>query len=116
MTTQQLGLPGVPGPEPRPPLFGGSTYVPERDAQRLGTQLAAVRQILLQGDWWRLGDLTDAVASLTGCMASQTGVSARVRDLRKHRFGGYQVEKRALGRGVWLYHLVSPDTSQGATS
>ena len=39
------------------------------------------------------------------CAASEASVSARLRDLRKPRFGGHTVERRRRTQSVWEYRL-----------
>ncbi len=80
----------------------GSTYSAPLDAIRLGRQLAAVLSALRRGGWWTLAELV-AIAG-----GSEAGVSARLRDLRKPKFGGHQVDRRRRGdptSGVWEYAL-----------
>lgn len=85
--------------------FGG--YVHPDDVARLETQLERVRHVLLavKGRWVTLGALRSVVGG------SDSGVSARVRDLRKAQFGGYTVERRRLPNGVWQYRIPWPPAS-----
>jgi hypothetical protein len=80
--------------------FGGVTYDPERDHDRLVVQLEAVRRLMSDGRWRTL----PAISSATG--APEASVSARLRDLRKAKFGGRQVERRYVSRGLWEYRLL----------
>lgn len=84
------------------PMFDGPTYCPG-DQRRLVGQLARVREVLLDGDWHTLPELAAAVH------APEASVSARVRDLRKERFGGHVVEhERVPGHpSLWRYRLRS---------
>lgn len=79
--------------------FDGETYVAERDGERLGAQLVAVRDALLDHRWHTLADLALAAR------ASEASVSARIRDLRKRRFGAYVVEREYVARGLWRYRI-----------
>lgn len=84
------------------PRFDGEAIEPGLDDARLGRQLAGVLAALSRGGWWTLAELT-AVAG-----GSEAGVSARVRDLRKTRFGGHVIERRRRGdptRGLHEYRL-----------
>lgn len=75
------------------------------DVQRLGSQLERVKQAMNNGSWWTLAELATAVNG------SEAGVSARLRDLRKPRFGGYRVERRRIVKwslGLWQYRLLPP--------
>ena len=81
------------------PLFDGATFKPERDESRLRRQLDAVRRAMLSGGWWTLARLSDVA------QGSEASVSARLRDLRKPKFGAYNIERRYVANGVWEYHL-----------
>lgn len=87
-------------------LFDGITYDHDEDGDRLVTQLRRVFQAMRPGQWWTLGKLAVQVGG------SEAGVSARLRDLRKPKFGGYIVERRRVpgGRGLWEYRLVTTST------
>ena len=97
--------------KPRLPHFDGATYEPVRDQVRLTGQLARVYDVLVEadGDRWRtLSQIRLDVLAIT-CGEhhdSEAGISARLRDLRKKRFGGHTVERRNVGGGVWEYRLV----------
>lgn len=83
----------------------GVTYEPEFDERRLGAQMRRVRSAMADGEWRTLAELAD-VAS-----APEASVSARLRDLRKRRFGSHVVERRHRGepvRGLYEYRVVAP--------
>jgi hypothetical protein len=81
------------------PLFDGATFNRDRDENRLRRQLDAVRRSMLSGGWWTLAKLA------TAAQGSEASVSARLRDLRKQKFGAYDIERRYVANGVWEYHL-----------
>jgi len=84
--------------------FGGTTYEPERDRDRLARQLLRVKRAVSDGQWWTLEKLEREIG------APQASISARLRDLRKPRFGGHTVERRYLSRGLFEYRFkVSED-------
>lgn len=86
--------------------FDGETYDPSKDKARLKHQLGRVYETMIDGLWRTL----EGVAKLTG--ASEAAVSARLRDLRKPKFGGYVVERRAREprkSGLFEYRLLSAD-------
>ena len=85
----------------------GETYQPGRDKPRLQGQLAAVCSVLSDYQWHTLEELA------TRCSASQAGVSARLRDLRKARFGSQTIEKRYINNGLWEYRLSSSNRTTG---
>lgn len=51
------------------------------------------------GAWHTLSELADK------CQGSEAGISARLRDLRKAKFGGYTVTAKRLGKGLWAYRM-----------
>ena len=80
--------------------FDGATYSPARDRARLSTQLECVTAVMVDRDWHTLAELS---RSAGGSVAS---VSARIRDLRKPRFGRHKIERRYVGEGVWEYRMA----------
>lgn len=84
--------------------FDGTTYEPQHDKVRLGAQFTRVRDVMRDGAWRTLRELSEATNS------PEASVSARLRDLRKPRFGGLTVERRRRGApkdGLHEYRLVS---------
>jgi hypothetical protein len=80
----------------------GATYDPDLDQARLGDQVRAVRGLMLDGRWRTLAEIASLVH------APEASVSARLRDLRKPRFGAMTVERRRRGegrRGLWEYRV-----------
>ena len=86
--------------EPLPTLFDGITINDERDNGRLQAQLTEVRLLVTNIGWWTLGE----IARATGY--PEASVSARLRDLRKPKFGGYTVERKYVERGLWAYRVT----------
>lgn len=86
--------------------FDGETYEPALDRDRLVTQLEAVRQIMADGRWYAIAVLARGCKSLTGKHATEASVSARIRDLRKRKFGGHAIERRRTDGGLFEYRLI----------
>ncbi len=82
------------------PSLDGATFDPAVDGPRLGRQLATAFAVMSDGHWRTLRQIAEAV----GC--SETSASARLRDFRKPRFGGHQVDRHRAAGGVWLYRLI----------
>jgi hypothetical protein len=84
--------------------FDGDTFDPDRDAERLSKQLFAVKQHCLERfpGWVFLEDLAK---DLGYPPTSIPALSARLRDLRKDRFGAYQVDSENVGGGLWRYRV-----------
>ena len=81
-------------------FFDGRTYVHERDGGRLASQHKRVLSALEAGGWWTLRELSLA----TG--APEASVSARIRDLKKARFGSHKIESQYVRRGLWQYRMA----------
>lgn len=83
--------------------FGGSTYDARRDGKRLGKQMRAVRDLMLELEDWEWVTLSD-ISNASGY--PEASISARLRDLRKDAFGGYRVDRRRrAGAGTWEYRV-----------
>lgn len=81
--------------------FDGSTFDRQIDGDRLGRQLDHVlRYLLKHPEWHTVYDLSRALGY------GEQSVSARLRDLRKPKFGGYEVARRRVATGgTWEYKL-----------
>jgi hypothetical protein len=89
-------------------VYDGHTYQPEHDQFRLARQTRAVYDLMKDGQWRTL----DEIQVATGGAHSTPSISARLRDLRKERFGGFTVERRRRGdpgSGLFEYRLVRPE-------
>ena len=78
----------------------GETFEPDRDRKRLNKQAQDVYSLMSDGHWRILAD----IAAHTG--HPEASISARLRDLRKPRFGGHTVERRYIASGLYQYRLV----------
>jgi len=81
--------------------FDGGTYQADLDRPRLENQLSLVRQLMSDGRWRTLAEVLAGVG-----VGSEAGISARLRDLRKPKFGGYVVERRRRHGGLWEYRVT----------
>jgi hypothetical protein len=99
------------------PEFDGETYDPALDKDRLNSQLGRVFDVMQDGYWRTLGEIDRAMDILNRTRdegrtnTSEASISARLRDLRKPRFGGYLVERRARDRerGLYEYRMLRAD-------
>jgi hypothetical protein len=73
-------------------------------APKLHKDVAAVKRAMRNLGWATLNAIQRYVHLDRGYMAEQT-ISARVRDLRKDKFGSHRVDRRYAGNGVWEYKL-----------
>jgi hypothetical protein len=85
------------------PDFDGATYSRALDHERLGEQLLRVGRVMADGAWHTLREIGDRTGD------PEASVSARLRDLRKRKFGGHSVQRQRLARGLWRYRLVRED-------
>jgi hypothetical protein len=81
--------------------FDGITYEESLDKHRLNCQLRKVFDFMRDSKWYTLREIALAVGG------SESGVSARLRDFRKPRFGGHTVERRRVDGGLFQYRLVA---------
>lgn len=87
--------------------FDGLSYDAPRDRARLNAQLSAVLEAMKDGNWRTL----HRIHMMTG--APTPSISARLRDLRKPRFGARTIERRYVERGLFEYRLVPKVTTNG---
>lgn len=94
-----------PKPLPEPPAnraFDGETYEPPRDHARLKGQLGAVYELMRDGRWRTIPAIVEVVGG------TPQSISARLRDLRKAKYGGHAVDRMSLGEGLFSYRVVIP--------
>lgn len=78
----------------------GETFDRERDLERLDTLMGRVFRFMRDGQWHTLAEINAA------CGGTEASCSARLRDLRKPKFGGWQVSHAHCGKGLWKYRLA----------
>ena len=86
--------------------FDGETFDSVLDTVRLSKQARLVFDLMRDGNYRTLQEIVRAIGS-----GSEAGVSARLRDLRKQKFGGFVVDRRRRGQGesgLWEYQLRLP--------
>jgi hypothetical protein len=93
-------------PFPQTQMYFDGDTCEERDRVRLAKLMLRVWRVMKGGEWRTLGEL----ANLTS--GSEASVSARLRDLRKERFGAHTVERRRMYQpGLFEYRVVpNPQT------
>jgi hypothetical protein len=86
--------------------FDGKTYNREVDQDRLWSALNAVKDLMADGEWRTLQQIRTSLSKKYSKSVSESGVSARLRDLRKLRFGGFDMQsRRREGGPLWEYKL-----------
>jgi hypothetical protein len=94
---------------PRKPSFDGASFDPAADGARLNRQLRAVFDAMRDGHW----HTPEEIATKTG--VGWASASARLRDLRKQKFGGFQIDRQRTGdaaKGLFRYRLRPPAPEQ----
>jgi len=81
--------------------FDGSDYDSHIDKERLTGQLKRIYNLMRDGEYRTLNEISKETND------PESSVSAQLRNLRKERFGGYQIDKRRRGEssGLWEYRL-----------
>ena len=90
--------------------FDGDTFDQQHDGTRLGTLLESVRKLMADSEWRTLSEIRETIGR-----GSEASLSARLRDLRKPKFGGLTVERRRRGDpslGLWEYRIAQSTGEQ----
>ena len=85
--------------------FDWETYESNHDFKRLTGQNLGVFNCMKDGSWRTLSEIEETL----GDGHSQAGISARLRDLRKEKFGSHTVDRRRRGnayKGLHEYRLI----------
>lgn len=77
----------------------GSTYDRARDLNRLNGQAKDVFLFMQDHCWHTLREISEATKW------PEASISARLRDFRAEKFGGFKVERRHLSKGLHQYRL-----------
>jgi len=84
----------------RQPDFDGSDYKPDFDKVRLTKAIKKVFMFMMSNDWVSIDD----IAENTG--VPHSSASTHTRNLRKEKFGSWEVEKRKVGNGFFEFRLT----------
>lgn len=88
--------------------FDGQTYDPALDESRLTGQLMNVHKLMKDGNWRTLSGIEESTGYPQG------SISARLRDLRKKKFGEHDIRKRRVGGGLFEYRLENIEKMRAA--
>lgn len=80
--------------------FGGATYDPVLDRERLTTQLQRVQRLMADGCWRTLHEIQEAVGG------TEASISARLRDCRKSPWFLRVDRRRVADGGLWEYRVL----------
>ncbi len=89
------------------PSFDGVTYEPKFDATRLRGEMSRVYMVMENKSCGQSWFTLNEISQLTG--DPEASISARLRDLRKAKFGSHTVNRRRRGdpkRGIFEYQLL----------
>jgi len=86
--------------------FDGETYDATRDEDRLGSQLGAVFALMRDGAWRTLPEI------IALCGGNEASISARLRDLRKARFGAHIVQREYVSDGLHKYRMLKNSVTE----
>lgn len=86
---------------PKKNAFGGSTYEPSHDYARLTQQLKDVFDLMKDGRWRTIGEICDHLPTYP-----QQSISARLRDLRKEKYGAHTVDRERVAGGMFQYRVI----------
>ena len=87
--------------------FDGADYVKERDYERLVKNHFKLRELMKDCVYRTLRE----ISSFTGI--PEASVSAGLRDFRKEKFGGHELNKRYEGNGLYSYQLILKKEQNG---
>lgn len=116
----QLGVPGVaPDVElppyqalpvlPREVAFDGDTYDPRLDHSKFKGLLLEVYRVMSDGRWRQLNEIQAEANATLGEYRSESSIAARLRDLRKAKYGAFDIqrERRVYGRrSIFFYRMA----------
>jgi len=79
----------------------GCTFDRARDGKRLDGQSADVFHFMSDGEWHTLAEISQHTGH------PEASVSARLRDLRSPKLGGFKVDREFVRRGLWRYRVTA---------
>lgn len=82
--------------------FDGRTYNADLDGPRLAGQLLRVFKVMADGKWRSYAEIAAEADVPEGTVGS------RVRDLRKPKFGDFNILTQRIESGLWKHRLVLP--------
>jgi DNA polymerase-3 subunit epsilon len=94
--------------------FDGETYDCNLDKERLSSQLERTKDIMFDGNWRTLSELRIAIEKVFDKHDTEAALSARLRDLRKDKFGAHKVvsRRRKEFSGLWEYKVESNEEEE----
>lgn len=91
----------------------GPAYDKKRDVARTSAQMERIRKYMLASkDWQTLDQISAGLVMLYEAHFPAASVSAQLRHLKRPEHGGYILDKRYIGNGLWAYKLSRPAVQQ----
>ena len=82
------------------PEFDGAVYDTSRDLNRLTGQIKRVHEVMSDGNWHTLDWISECAT------APHSSASAQLRNLRKPKFGGFEIEREYISNGLYKYRML----------
>lgn len=89
----------------RAPHFDSGVSLSPSDHVRLGKQLARVLAVMSDGRWYSVPAIKAAIAARFGTDDPETSISAQLRNARKPKHGGHDIERRRVGN-IYQFRLL----------
>ena len=86
--------------------FDGATYNHDRDYERLTTQMGRLFKFMKNGKWRTLKEIS------TKTNIPEASASAQLRNFRKEKFGGFELNRRHVRNGLFQYQLIVEEGSE----
>ena len=86
-------------------MFDGN--VDKRDEPRLKSNLERIRRLMSDHKWRSEREIRNQLG-----MPPETKITERLRDLRKDKFGGGEVQSVRNADGLWMYRVANCEKKQ----
>jgi hypothetical protein len=84
----------------------------DHNSKRLGVQREDVLAVMQYGIWRTFTEIQVAVQLNFDRFHPEASISARLRDLRKERYGGYTVSRRSRRGNLFEYQVVKAERNE----
>lgn len=95
-----------------PTRFDSGVRLEQPDHIRLGAQLVRVLAVMADEQWRTVEQLKADILARFGVKDPEPSISAQLRNARKSKHGGHQVERRRVGAG-YQFRLCLPCQREG---
>lgn len=88
--------------------FQGTDYVAERDAPRLRNQARRVFMAMRDREWRSYDEIQRRIEARFDTRDPIQSIARQLRYLRQPEWGGYVVQRRYEGNGLYKYRVLEP--------